>query len=95
MNVLDSVWAFKIKRFPDGLVKKFKARFCVRGDQQLEGVDFFETYAPVVQWTTICLMLTLEVLLNLKSKQGNVTAAFLHADLDPEEKIYVEMPLGF
>jgi len=49
MNVIDSIWAFKLKRFPDGLIKKFKARFCARGDQQLEGIDFFETYAPVVQ----------------------------------------------
>ena len=41
-------------------------------------------------------MLILEILLQLKSKQGNVTAAFLHADLDQEkEKVYVEMPLGF
>ena len=32
MNVLKSTWAFKIKRFPNGLVRKFKARFCVRGD---------------------------------------------------------------
>ena len=94
-NVLDSTWAFKIKRYPDGLIKKFKARFCARGDQQLEGVDFFETYAPVVQWTTVRLMLTLEVLLKLKSKQGDVTAAFLHADLGPDENIYVNMPLGF
>ncbi len=39
--------------FPDGLIKKFKARFCARGDQQIKGIDFFETYAPVVQWTTI------------------------------------------
>ncbi|EJK72404.1 hypothetical protein THAOC_06069 [Thalassiosira oceanica] len=31
-----------------GLIKKFKARFCARGDQQLKGVDFFEVYAPVV-----------------------------------------------
>ena len=31
----------------------------------------------------------------MKSKQGDVTAAFLHADLSPEEKIFVEMPLGF
>jgi hypothetical protein len=37
MNVLPSTWAFKLKRFPDGLVKKFKARFCVRGDKQKEG----------------------------------------------------------
>ena len=72
-----------------------KARFCARGDQQLEGVDFFETYAPVVQWTTVRLMLILEILLKLKSKQGDVTAAFLHAELDEDEKVYVEMPLGF
>ena len=49
MNILPSTWAFKIKRFPDGLVRKLKARFCVRGDKQIEGVDFFDTFAPVVQ----------------------------------------------
>jgi hypothetical protein len=49
-NVIWSTWAFKCKQFPDGLIKKFKARFCACGDMQLEGVDlFFETYAPVVQ----------------------------------------------
>ena len=94
-NVIRSTWAFKCKRYPDGLIKKFKARFCARGDMQLEGIDFFETYAPVVQWTTIRLMFILEVLLDLKSKQGDVTCAFLHADLGPEETVYVEMPLGF
>jgi hypothetical protein len=47
-NILNSTWAFKRKRFPDGRVRKLKARFCVRGDQQIEGVDFFDTYAPVV-----------------------------------------------
>ena len=33
--------------------------------------------------------------MNLNSKKGDVTAAFLHAELEPEEKVYVEMPLGF
>jgi hypothetical protein len=47
-NVLRSTWAFKIKRYPDGRVKKFKARFCARGDMQKEGIDYFETWAPVV-----------------------------------------------
>jgi hypothetical protein len=32
MNVIDSTWAFKLKRYPDGMIKKFKARFCARGD---------------------------------------------------------------
>ena len=94
-NIVGGTWAFKLKRYPDGQVKKFKARFCARGDQQKEGIDFFETYAPVVQWTTVRLMLILEVLLNLKSKQGDVTAAFLHASVEKDEKIYVHMPRGF
>jgi hypothetical protein len=92
MNVIKSTWAFKCKRYPDGLIKKFKARFCARGDMQIEGIDFFETYAPVVQWTTVHMMLILEVLLDLKSKQGDVTAAFLHAELPKDEEVYVEMP---
>ena len=49
MNVLLSTWAFKCKGFPDGQVKKFKARLCARGDRPKEGVDYFETWSPVVQ----------------------------------------------
>ena len=95
MHVLQSIWAFKIKCFPDGLIKNFKARFCACGDQQLEGIDYFETYAPVVQWTTVRLLLILEVLLKLKSKQGDVTAAFLHGELEEGKKNFVAMPTGF
>ena len=62
---------------------------------QIEGIDFFETFAPVVQWTTDDLMLTLEVLLGLKSKQGDVTMACLHADLNEVGDIFVKMHHGF
>ena len=94
-NVLPSTWAFKVKRYPDGNVKKFKGRFCARGDKQIQGVDFFETYSPVVQWTTIRLMLVLECILGLCSKQGDITCAFLHASLGKDEAVYIEMPQGF
>jgi hypothetical protein len=94
-NVLPSTWAFKVKRYPDGTVKKFKGRFCARGDKQIQGVDFFETYSPVVQWTTIRLMLVLECILGLCSKQGDITCAFLHASLGKDEAVYIEMPQGF
>ena len=36
MNVLPSTWAFKCKHFPDGIIKKFKAIFCARGDKHIE-----------------------------------------------------------
>ena len=59
---------------------------------QLEVIDFFETYTPVVQWTAFRLMIILEVLLGLKSKQGDVTAAFLHANLYEDGKVFVDIP---
>ncbi len=92
---IPSPWVFKCKCYPDGCIKKFKARFCARGNKHLKGIDFFETYAPVVQWITIRLIFILEILLGLKSKQGNVICAFLHGELEPGENVYVEMPLGF
>ena len=44
-HVIASTWAFKCKCYPDGLIKKFKAHFCARGNKQLEEIDFFDTYA--------------------------------------------------
>jgi hypothetical protein len=40
-------------------------------------------------------MFILEILLGLKSKQGDVLCAFHHGELEPDENVYVEMPLGF
>ena len=59
---------------------------------QLEGVGYFETYVPVVLWMTVRMMLILEILLWLKSKQGDVTAAFLHAKLEPNKKFLLKCP---
>ena len=93
MNVLKSTWAFKIKWFPSGLVRKFKARFCVRGDMQIEGVDFDETYAPVVNWITVRTLLILSQQLNLATAQADYTAAFPQVEL--KDEVYVEIPRGF
>ena len=48
-KVISYVWGFKVKRFPDGSVNKLKARLCIRGFEQIEGQDYFETFSPVVQ----------------------------------------------
>jgi hypothetical protein len=48
----------------------------------------------VSQWTTIRLMLILECILGLCSKQGDITCAFLHVSLG-KEAVYIEMPQGF
>ena len=108
MNVIPSTFAFLIKRNPDLVIKKFKARFCARGDKQVEGVDFFETFAPVVNWHTIRMLLVLSIIMPLISVQVDYTAAFVTAPIDkpPDydqmsdaEKartgVFVQMPKGF
>jgi hypothetical protein len=108
MNVIPGTWAFRCKRFPDGEVRKLKSRFCARGDCQIEGLDYFETYAPVVNWQTVRIMLVMSLLMGLSTKQVDYTAAFTHADIDrdpewdtmtAEEReqsgVYLEMPRGF
>ena len=93
MNVIPGTWAFKCKRYPDDSVRKHKARFCARGDKQIEGVDYFETFAPVVGWMTVRLLLILSLILGWASKQVDYTTAFLHAHINDE--VFVEMPQGF
>jgi len=108
MNVLPGTWAFRIKRFPTGMIRKFKARFCARGDRQIANVDYFDTFAPVVNWNTVRLLLILSIELRLATKQVDYTAAFVHADIDlppdyhtmsklEQERtgVFVEMPRGF
>lgn len=91
--MLDGTWAFKLKRLPDGTPLKFKVRFCCRGDQQTEGVDYFETFAPVVQWSTIRLLLTSTLANNWSTGQVDYTNAFAQAMIN--EDVYVAPPRGF
>jgi hypothetical protein len=94
MKVLPMTWALRLKRFPNGLAKKFKAWFCVCGNFQVKGIDFFETWAPVVQWTTVRAMIILAAKKKLCTAQADITAAFVHAPLDEGEEIYVHQPQG-
>jgi hypothetical protein len=92
-KVVKSTWVFKLKRLPDGTPSKFKARFCVQGDLQTEGVDYFETYAPVFQWSTVCMLLTLTLREGWATRQVDYTNAFAQAEM--VETVYVEPPRLF
>ena len=92
-KVISGVWAFRRKRYPDGSIRKLKARYCARGFEQQQGIDYFETFAPVVMWLTVRLLLIMSILMKLETKQIDYTAAFIHAPIDCV--VYVEMPLGF
>ncbi|MGH7974709.1 MAG: reverse transcriptase domain-containing protein [bacterium] len=93
VQVLPGTWTYKAKRYPDGRIRKYKARFCVRGDRQLDCDNAFDTYAPVVSWTTLRLMLTMSLVLGLKTKQVDYANAFAQAKL--KKPVYVKLPKGF
>jgi hypothetical protein len=90
---LDLIWTYRRKRRPDGYLKKYKARLCVNGSRQIQGIDYTESFAPVVQWSTIRMVNTLAAMHNLKGKQIDFTQAFPHAKL--KEDIYLRFPAGF
>ena len=86
-------WIFRKKLRIDGSVDKFKARLAVIGCQQVEGVDFFDTYSPVSKITTIRVLIVVTCIFNLQIRQMDVKTAFLNGDL--EEEIYMKQPEGF
>ena len=93
-QIIPLTWAFKIKRWPSGLFRKTKARLCVRGDLQTEGVDdVWDTYAPVASWYSIRMLTVLALQKNWTTKQINFSNAFVQAPL--EKNVYVAMPPMF
>jgi hypothetical protein len=65
----------------------------VNGSRQIQGIDYTESFAPMVQWSTIRMVNTLAAMHNLRGKQIDFTQAFLQAKL--KEYIYLRFPAGF
>ena len=92
-DILPGIWALRIKCFPDGRFRKIKARFCARGDKQIEGIDYFDKYAPVVFWSTVRLLLCTSISQGWKTKQVDFSNALVQAEL--EEDVYIGLPSRF
>ena len=91
-KAISSKWVFKLKP-GTGQQPRFKARLVARGFEQTSGVDFFDTFAPVVRWETIRMLIAIAVHLNWPIHQLDVLTAFLNGIL--QEDVYMEQPPGF
>jgi hypothetical protein len=92
-NLVGCRWVYKIKRNADGSVARYKARLVAKGFHQKAGVDFDETFSPVVKPPTVRIILSLAAQNHWPLRQLDVSNVFLHGLL--KETVYMAQPLGF
>jgi hypothetical protein len=92
-NIVGCRWIYKIKKKADGTIERYKARLVAKGFHQQEGIDFSETFSPVIKHATIRLVISLAVTYKWPIKQLDVQNAFLHGDLD--ETVFMLQPQGY
>ncbi|CAB4023016.1 Hypothetical predicted protein, partial [Paramuricea clavata] len=85
-------WVFKVKHNADGSIERHKARLVAQCFSQRYGVDYDETFSPVVRFESIRTVIALSVQKGLKLHQVDVTAAFLNGEL--EDEVYVKQSEG-
>eukprot|EP00978_Attheya_sp_CCMP212_P036769 scaffold169289_cov53-Attheya_sp.AAC.2 len=89
-----SIWSFKRKTLPDGQIMKYKATLCAQHDgmHQQRGVDYWETYTPIVNWVSVHLLLAVATIHDLPTGSIDFMLTFPQADLDVP--VYMEAPVG-
>ncbi|KAJ0615408.1 putative RNA-directed DNA polymerase [Helianthus annuus] len=92
-NIVDCKWVYRLKRDEHGNIKRYKARLVAKGFNQQPGIDYHETFSPVVKSTTVRVVLSLAVSRKWPLRQLDVQNAFLHGDL--KETVYLRQPPGF
>ena len=92
-NVINSIWLYKYKYDADGNLRSHKSRLVANGKTQEEGIDYDETFSPVVKPATIRSVLDIALRNGWEMKQLDVKNAFLHGTIS--EDIYMHQPPGF
>uniref|UniRef100_A0A2N9IQM4 Integrase catalytic domain-containing protein n=1 Tax=Fagus sylvatica TaxID=28930 RepID=A0A2N9IQM4_FAGSY len=92
-NVVGCKWVYKLKHNSDGSIARYKARLVAKGFHQQQGIDFDETFSPVIKPPTVRLILSLAVSLHWPLRQLDVKNAFLHGTL--KEEVYMTQPQGY
>jgi hypothetical protein len=86
-------WVYKVKHNSDGNISKYKARLVAKGYAQTHGIDYEETFAPVVKMATVRAVIVVAASRGWLLHQMDVKNAFLHGEL--QEEVYLDQPPGY
>lgn len=92
-KLIDCRWIYKIKSNSDGSIERYKARLVARGFTQEYGLDYEETFSPVVKYDSIRILLAIAVSEGMSMKQFDIKTAFLYGEL--KEEIFMSQPVGY
>ena len=91
-EVVQSRWVFTEKLGPND-ESQYKARFVAKGFSQKPDIDYYETFSPTANMTSVRVMMQIAAQNNLLVHQMDVKSAYLNAPIDCE--IYVQQPKGY
>ncbi len=86
-------WVYAVKRNVNGEIERYKARLVAKGCNQRFGIDFHETFSPVVRYSTIRILLALAVREKMFLHQIDVSTAYLNSSL--QDEIFMQQPPNF
>jgi hypothetical protein len=84
MNLVRCGWVYRTKSTTNGQISRYKTKLVAKGFQQVHGIDYDETFAPVVKMDSIRLALAIAEAKGWEVHQMDVKNAFLHGDLSEE-----------
>ena len=84
---------YKKKLNSNNEIERYKARLVAQGFNQRYGTDYLETFAPVVRYKSLKIILSLANKMDLEIHQFDVKTAYLNATM--KEDVYMKQPPGF
>jgi hypothetical protein len=86
------MWVYKATTNASGAVSRYKARFAAKGCSKREGIDYTETFSPVIRLASLRIFFSIEAAHDLELGGLDIDTAFMYAPI--KEDVYIRQPLG-